>query len=235
MQTIRPLAQGLFVIDQPFTMPGGIQIGSRTTLIRLSDGKLWVHSPGPLTDEINQWLRENGPIGAIVAPNLLHHTFLREMTDAFPDAPVFGPAGLEAKTDVAVQVLDAGSTPSLTPSSTPWTADLETLHVGGCPKMSEFVFLHRATRTLVLTDLAFNFRSVDSFVTRLFMRINGALGTFGPSRLGKRVFMSDLAQVRVAIDEILKWDFDRVIVAHGEVLEAGGPEALRAGYAWLYR
>ena len=35
------------------------------------------------------------------------------------------------------------------------------------------------------------------------------------------------------MERIVGWDFDRVIVAHGEVLEGGGPEALRRGYAWL--
>jgi len=99
--------------------------------------------------------------------------------------------------------------------------------------MNELVFFHAASRTLVLTDLAFNVRSADSFVTRLFMRVNGALGTFGPSRLAKRVFLGDLAEVRIGIDRILAWDFDRVVVSHGEVLESGGREALRTGYAWL--
>jgi hypothetical protein len=32
---------------------------------------------------------------------------------------------------------------------------------------------------------------------------------------------------------MLAWDFDRIVIAHGEVLESGGREALRAGYAWL--
>jgi hypothetical protein len=38
-----------------------------------------------------------------------------------------------------------------------------------------------------------------------------------------------------AADEVLMRDrdFERVILAHGEVLERGGPAALRAGYAWL--
>jgi hypothetical protein len=36
-----------------------------------------------------------------------------------------------------------------------------------------------------------------------------------------------------ALERILAWDFDRVVIAHGEVLESGGAEALRAGYAWL--
>ncbi len=36
-----------------------------------------------------------------------------------------------------------------------------------------------------------------------------------------------------AMEKILTWDFDRVIVCHGEVLETGGREALREGYRWL--
>ena len=36
-----------------------------------------------------------------------------------------------------------------------------------------------------------------------------------------------------AMEKILAWDFDRVIVCHGEVLETGGREALREGYRWL--
>lgn len=225
MQSARSLAENLFVIDHPLRMPGGVQIGTRTTLIRTGDGKLWVHSPGPLTPGIADWLRANGPIGAFVAPNLLHHMFLRENVEAFPDVPVFGPPGLDAKTDVSARVVDV--------DATPWKADIDTLLVGGCPKMNELVFFHAASRTLVLTDLAFNVRSADSFVTRLFMRVNGALGTFGPSRLAKRVFLGDLAEVRIGIDRILAWDFDRVVVSHGEVLESGGREALRTGYAWL--
>jgi len=225
MPVVRPLAPDLWVIDHPFRMPGGIALGARTTVVRLRDDKLWVHSPGPLIPEVRAWLVDHGPVGFLVAPNLLHHLFLREAVDAFPGVPVFGPAGLSAKTDVPMQLLDT-DTP-------PWQADLDTVRVSGCPRMDEFVFFHAATRTLVLTDLAFNFRGAESFATRVFLRLNGALGSFGPSRLARRVFLGDRVQVKRAIDRILAWDFDRVVVSHGDVLEAGGPEALRTGYAWL--
>jgi hypothetical protein len=36
-----------------------------------------------------------------------------------------------------------------------------------------------------------------------------------------------------ALERIPAWDFDRVVIAHGEVLESGEPDALRAGNAWL--
>ena len=227
METPRSLDKDLWVIDHPFKMPGGIELGTRTTLVRLSDGGLWLHSPGPLTPAIQTWLEQNGPVRAIVAPNLLHHMFLADTVAAFPEASVYGPEGLQAKLKNATPI------ETLDPQQLPWSGDLQCLAVGGCPQMSEWVFLHPATRTLILTDLAFNFQQVNSFVTRIFLRINGALGRFGPSRLARSFFMKDKAQVRTGIENILSWDFDRVVVAHGEVLEGGGAGALRDSYGWL--
>jgi len=39
--------------------------------------------------------------------------------------------------------------------------------------------------------------------------------------------------VRGSIDRILSWDFDRVTVTHGEMVETEGREELRAAFAWL--
>ena len=98
--------------------------------------------------------------------------------------------------------------------------------------MNEVVFLHRASRTLVVTDLCFNVRHSDHLGTRLFMRVNGAYGRFGPSRL-LRSLVRDRPALRASLERILAWDFERVVVTHGEVLEHGGRDALRAGFAWL--
>ena len=97
MDSVRSLDSDLWVIDHPFRMPGGIELGARTTVIRLSDGGLWLHSPGPLTPPIKTWLTENGPVRAIVAPNLLHHLYLAETVEAFPAATVYGPVGMPEK------------------------------------------------------------------------------------------------------------------------------------------
>jgi hypothetical protein len=35
------------------------------------------------------------------------------------------------------------------------------------------------------------------------------------------------------LEAILALDFERVVVAHGNVVEHGGRKALRAGYEWL--
>ena len=95
------------------------------------------------------------------------------------------------------------------------------------------MFFHPRTRTLVLTDLAFNVQRASSLVTRLFLRANGAWQRFGPSRLARVAFIRDRAAARLGIERLLEWDFDRVVLAHGDVLETGGRDALRAAYSWL--
>jgi hypothetical protein len=64
------------------------------------------------------------------------------------------------------------------------------------------------------------------------LRKNGVHGRFGPTRLDP-ILIRDRPAARQSFERILAWDFDRVVIARGEVLEAGGPAALRAGYDWL--
>ena len=39
--------------------------------------------------------------------------------------------------------------------------------------------------------------------------------------------------MRASVDRILGWHFDRVVVTHGDVIESGGRERLRAAFEWL--
>jgi hypothetical protein len=225
---IRALHPGLVAIDHPLRLPGGIELGTRCCLIRLASGGVLVHTPGPLGDGVRRAIDSLGPVRALVAPNLLHHFFLAENIAAFPQARVFAAPGLREKLgDVKVDEVLSDKPPEL------WAADLDQVQVGGAPSLGETVFLHRASRTLLCLDLCFNVNTSQSFATRLMMRINGAYGRFGPSRIFRYTVMKDRRALRASLDKILAWDFDRVTVAHGDILEAGGHEALQRGFAWL--
>jgi len=113
-----------------------------------------------------------------------------------------------------------------------WRDDFTQHLVGGIPKLQEVVLLHRASRTLILTDLAFNIQQSDSWFTRFFMRLNGAYGHFGPSRIF-RTLVKDRAALRSSLNRMQEWDFDRIIVTHGDVLETGGKSAMQTQYAWV--
>ncbi|HXZ86666.1 MAG TPA: DUF4336 domain-containing protein [Myxococcota bacterium] len=225
---IRELHRDLLAIDHPLRLPGGLELGTRSCLVRLSSGGTLVHTPGPLDDEVRRAIEGLGPVRALVAPNLLHYFFLAESIAAFPQARVFAAPGLREKLgDVRVDEVLAEEPPEL------WAADLDQTLVGGAPRLSEFVFFHRASRTLLTLDLCFNVAASRSFVTRWFMRANGAYGRFGPSRIFRFAIAQDHRPLRTSLERILAWDFDRVTVAHGEILESGGRAALERGFAWL--
>ena len=225
MAQLRSIAKDVWVIDHPLRV-GGLHLGTRTTVIRLANGGLWIHSPGPLQPELTAQLMALGPIQALVAPNAMHHLYLGENIRAFPQATVYVSPTLPAKIKGAFTYNILSDEPPVL-----WRDDFTQHLVGGIPKLQEVVLLHRASRTLILTDLAFNIRQSDSWFTRLFMRVNGAYGQFGPSRI-LRTLVNDRGALRSSLNRVQEWDFDRIIVTHGEVLETGGKSVMRTQYAW---
>jgi hypothetical protein len=223
---LRQLDDDIWVVDHPFSMLG-LEIGARTTVVRLQEGGLFLHSPGPLSVQLAKQLDAIGPVRCIVAPNLFHHLFVAENAKAYQAASIHLAPGLSSKRKDLSFNEELGDVPSSL-----WEKDLDQVLMQGAPSFNEVIFLHRASRTLLLTDLAFNVDHSPSLMTRIFFRLNGVYGRFGPSRL-VRLMLRDRAAGRQVIDRILEWDFDRVILSHGEVLEQGGKEALREGYRWL--
>lgn len=222
------LDDGLWVIDHEFKMPGGIQIGTRTTLVRLSDGSLFAHALGPADDGDHGEIAKLGAVSQLVAPNLFHNAFVMDWGSRYPGATCYAPPRFDEK----VKELEYTALTDEAPAA--WANDLQQIFVEGSPELEETVFLHPASRTLLLTDLCFNMMHSDSFITRLVMRIMGGYGHFGPSRLAKS-FMKDKDAVRRSIEQVLEWDFDRVIVTHGEVLESNGHAMFEQAYAWLLK
>ncbi len=227
---LKQLADGLWVVKHPFkTM--GLQLGTRSTLVRLDDGGLALISPGPLSVRVAPEISRVGPVRAIVAPNLLHHLYLERAVGVHPEAKVLVAPGLKDKLarmrrDVRVdEELGHG------PARLLGTA-LEHTWVQGCPSVNEMAFLHRPSRTLILTDVLFNVPRPEHWYTRLAMTVNGGYGRLLSTRVF-RTTIKDRAAFRRSIEALLAWDFDRVIVTHGDVVERGGYEALREAFAWL--
>ncbi len=225
---LRQLAPDLWVAEHSFKN-GPFEVGTRMTVIRLRDSGLFVHSPVRLDHPLRAALDALGPVRAVVAPNRAHHLFASDYLTGYPDARLYAAPGLpEKRPDLKFAAELSDDAPDA------WSADIEQVLFRGAPTLNEVVFFHPASRTLVCTDLAFNIqRGQTAGVTRLFFRAIGAEGHFGPHRLIRRFFIRDRAAARDSIQRILRWDFDRITVTHGDVLERGGHEAMRAAYAFL--
>jgi hypothetical protein len=223
---LRQLDANLWVADRPQSFYG-LAVGTRMTVIRLADGSLWLHSPVTLDAGLRQELDALGRVRFAVAPNRVHHLYAGDVAKAYPGARLWIGPGLERKRpDLAYQAVLGDEAPP------EWFGQIDQVFFRGRPFENEVVFHHRASRTLILCDLAFNFRAGTHPVTRFLMSLIRSYGYFGPSKLDP-LLIRDRTAARESLEKILSWDFDRVIVAHGDVLERGGHPALAQGYAWL--
>jgi hypothetical protein len=223
MDPIVSLAPDLWTIRHPAAGVGGL--GTRTTLVRLPTGGLWLHSPGDLAASRAE-IDALGPVTALVAPSKFHHLYLPAAHGYWPAAHVYLAPGLRER----VPALPSGEVLS---DNGPWSPTIEQLHVGGVSPIEEIVFLHRPSRTLILCDLVFNVRPPVPWHTRVMMTFNGGFARFGPTNAFKWLILRDRAALRRSLDAILAWDFDRVTVTHGDVLETGGKEAFRHAFSWV--
>jgi hypothetical protein len=223
---LRALAENIWIAERAQRFYG-LEVGTRMTVIRLADGSLLLHSPVQLDPELRRELDAIGRVRYTVAPNRVHHLYAGEVAKAYPGARLWVGPGLERKRPdlqfVAVLGDDAPAE---------WRGQVDQVFFRGRPYENEVVFCHRASRTLIMCDLAFNFGPRAAAPTRLLMRLLRSYGRFGPSKLDP-FLIRDRRAARESLERILGWDFDRVVVAHGDVLESGGREALRQGYAWL--
>jgi hypothetical protein len=223
---MRSLGPNLWIVDRPQRFYG-LEVGTRMSVIRLDDGSLLLHSPVVLDPDLRRELDAIGRVRFAVAPNRVHHLHAGEVAQVYPEARLWIGPGLERKRpDLKfVAILDDEA-----PAE--WRGQVDQTFFRGRPYENEVVFLHRASRTLIMCDLAFNFGPKTALPTRVLMTLIRSYGHFGPSTLDP-LLIRDRPAARASLERILAWDFDRVVVAHGDVLETGGHEALREGYAWL--
>lgn len=225
---LNQLAPDLWVAEKPLSVLG-VRLGTRMTVVRLGSSGLFIHAPVPLTPDLQRQLDDLGPVQAVVAPSALHHLFIGEYMRAYPKAQFFAAEGVAKKRPELRFHGVLGDRPEFL-----WGSDLDQLPIRGCPGLNEVAFLHRASRTLILTDWLFNFSAAHrtSLWTRLYLRMVGAWG--GPRQTSRlRAAITDRDAARVSVDRILGWDFDRVILAHGDIIETGGHAALQSATEWL--
>jgi hypothetical protein len=97
------------------------------------------------------------------------------------------------------------------------------------------VFFHPASATLLLTDLATNLAGFPRLYDRIFWRLSGMASGLGPPRNSRRPFLRDADRAREALRAILRWPFERIVVAHGEIVERDARAAFETAFAGYLR
>jgi len=205
----------------------GLQMGTRMTLCRLSDGGLWVHSPVIPDEDLLDRIHALGPVRYIVAPSKLHHLYVLDFARHFPEAEVHGSPDLPAKRpDVPWKgVLDDTPAPG-------WAPDLDQCLVRGNRYLDEVVFLHRETRTMIVADLCEQANAEWPLASRIGGWIAGIYERHGPPLDMKLLFRHDRKATRRTVEHILSWDFDRMILSHGRLVESDAKRTFERAYAF---
>lgn len=201
----------------------GVETGARMTLLRLRDG-LFVHSPLALTPERKARIDALGPVVAIVAPSKFHHLWAGAWAEAWPEAVLAGCPGVLARRPELRWSHCLGDAPHPL-----WAGQVEQVHFAARSLEDEVVF--GLPGLMLCADAVFALAGHPDPLTRL---VAWGLGNHRPGATWlERLMIRDRRAARAQVDRMLAWDFDRILLAHGAPVEAGGREVLREAYAWL--
>jgi hypothetical protein len=210
----------------------GISYPTRSVIVRLDNGLLWIWSPVRLTANLRAEVDRLGPVAHLVSPNKLHHLYLRDWEDAYPEAQLWGPQSTIKKLPgLRFREALVDSPPS------EWLGNIDQAWFRGSFAMDEIVFFHRRSSAAIVADLIQTFS--DDFLRkhwgwlRFMAHLDGLTQHQACAPLEWRLSFVNRAPARRARDKVLSWNCERVIVAHGELPRANGNAVLTQSFRWL--
>jgi hypothetical protein len=233
LDTLKPVADGLWIVDSGPMQVAGAPLPVRMTVAKLTNGDVWLHSPTRFIRTLRDEVDRLGPVRHLVAPDIAHWSFLQDWQQAYPDALTWAAPGLRDRAQVKKSGLRLDRDLS-DAAPAEWAADFEQVLVVGAA-FSEVDFLHKASRSLVMTDLVQNLEP-EKMPTgmRVFARLTGVTAPHGgtPAYL-RLVVRFKQAQAKEAARRMLAWEPERVIFSHGRWFERDGTAALKRALSWL--
>ncbi|OXE35617.1 MAG: hypothetical protein CGW95_12785 [Phenylobacterium zucineum] len=199
------------------------------TVIKLAEGGLLVCSPIALDEALRTKIEALGEVRWLVAPNALHHVFLKDWQEAYPTAQTFAPPGLRKKRPDLRFDEDLSD---LAPAA--WAPEMDQVIVRGNLITSEVVFFHRPSGTVIFTDLIQHFapgwftgwRAVVARLDRMTAPLPEVPQKF------RNTFINRSA-ARKAIRQVLDWPIEKVVMAHAPPVRSNGRAFIAQAFQWL--
>lgn len=221
------IAEGEIVDFHGFPYP------TRSVVVMLPDGALWVWSPVALTPELQRAIKKLGQPAHLVSPNKIHHLYLQDWQAAWPDARIWGPqTTISKRNDLTFEDALEDTAPA------DWQNVIDQAWFRGSAFMDEIVFYHIPSRTAILADLSENFDPKflaahwpgwKSKVARLWGIVEGK----GYAPLEWRWSFLSRGPLRAAKQKVLNWKPDKVVMAHGTWQSSDGLRFLERAFRWM--
>lgn len=206
---------------------GLMPVSTRMTVVRLGENHLWLHSPIPLDQDLLTELAALGEVRAVVAPNKVHHLFLAPCAAAFPHATLYGAPGLAKKCPQLPPMRELTGR-----AFSDWQSQLDEILIEGIPFANETVWFHRASATLIVTDLVQFCDGELAWSAKLYAHLTGVRTELNvPYTV--RALVRDRDAVRRCAARILAWPIQRIVMAHNAVIEVDAHARMRHALAPL--
>ena len=209
------VADRIWTMNRPVWF-SGVRLRARTTVIRLDDGSVLLHSPAPLTDALADELQALGPVRWLIVPNCFHHLGTPPAKLRFPEARVVGPASALPKNKALA--IDEDIRAAKLP-------ELDALPLDGVPFLDETVLFHRPTKTLLGADIVLCAHAADHWTWRWAARVMGCYERLRvPPDVKKKIV--DKAAAARSLAAILAQPAERLVVAHADIVADGWRDQL---------
>lgn len=228
-ELLHPFGPDIWIADGAIADVAGFKYPTRMAVMRLADGGLFVWSPVALPDALKREVDGLGTVRCLVAPNSLHHLSLPDWKAAYPAAKLFAAPGLrKRRPDIAIDA-ELGEAPPLE-----WEGVIDQAVVHGNAITTEVVFFHRASGTVLFTDLIQHFpkgwfKGWRALVAKLDRMT--AVEAEVPQKF--RVAFRDRKAGRASLERIFAWPAEKVLMAHGAPVVSGGSAFIRRAFRWL--
>ncbi|PAV20659.1 hypothetical protein PNOK_0328600 [Pyrrhoderma noxium] len=235
---IREVTDNVWTFSRPFYRFNVFPVGGRSTVIKLSNGDLWVAASTPLDADTKSKLEGlGGKVKYIIGLDAVHNLYLPELKAAYPDAKLIGvPAHLSKPN---LKGLKFDGVYGVDPEGTKYgfEDEIKSRYFSGFVNQ-DVAFNHIESRTLIEADLLFNLPAKEQFSKSKSYGGFPALGNlFGPYSWAHKKFVYNAGVNKEAMRRdaraVAEWDFDRIIPCHGDTIETNGKNAWLEAYKWF--
>ena len=233
LNTLKEIGENIWIVDAPVIKFYGMPYPTRMTVMRLQNGDLMLHSPCAITNELKQAVSSLGKVKHLISPNWIHYAYIHNWAAAFPEAISWASPNVRKRAEKhnssVVFDCDLGAV-----AEADWADEVEQMIVPGSKVHEEVVFFHKASYTLILTDLIENFEPKN--IPWWFRPITRLAGISDPDgkmpRDMRMTFKAGRKQLRGAIETMVGWGPKQIIVAHGRWYDRDGIDELRRAFRW---
>lgn len=231
MTDLQEFAPNVWIADGPLVRDMGLDFTTRMTIVKLSDGSVWVSSPVPVAFDTLKRITELGPVRYLVAATPRHVWRLEGAHTLFPQAQLWAarPTLMTLKAPHLVFTGFLGDEP---PPG--WADDLEQVVFKGNPLLSEVLFYHRQARTVLLDDIIqINPALPGQPLRNAVFKLEGGLAPRGGVGLDMKLTFTNRSLARQSLERVLAWDFDKLIIAHGDCIAKDAKPFVEQAFRWL--